>query len=817
MIAMRRPVRWMGCGFAATAALLALGACTHERGAGPDDGRIATSVAVALPATILRVGDTLRANASASDSTGHVLTGRSGVATISAVVDGTRGTVQVQVVRPPAVTVRIAPDSIAIAASVSVDLVAVPRDVAGQIVLGVAPDWVSTAPNVAVVGPTGQVTGMSVGRAEILATIDGITARAVVVVTRPSHVAVTTVTPGQLTPGATVTIAGSGFSTNRTANAVSIGGVAAVVRSATPTQLTATVASAGYPCDATRNVTVNVTVAGESGALPTTLQVAPQYTLGLGQSLVLADPAQARCAELSPAAGRFVVAVYNAASSAAAVPFTLRGTGSGAPPFTPTRLSFSRAAASGALHALGPRDPASSGDRDAITISRSLVRTAAAPQRGGAVRSLAVAQAIGDSVTVKVLGIAARSCNDATSDVRARTVYIGRKVTVLEDVAAPLAGTMDDDYRRIGQEFDDVTYPLLEANFGNPLAVDSRLSRSGRVTLLFTRSINDRPATLGLTLSCDLVPASVARASNETAIVYLAVPTSAASGVGDGRFTGTRDAWRRRIRSVAAHEAKHLASYAERIARAAQFEEPWLEEGSALVSEEIFARAVRALPLRANTTYRESLACELRPNDPGCADVPITFSDHFARLYRVLSDPGSLTPLVSDPAIDPTAAFYGASWWLLRWSADQTATSDAPFFRALVAGPQTGIDNVVARTGRSWGDLLGDWWLATAVDDMAGFTPQRDALTEPSWNLRDVFAGAQTSGDPRFARAFPLSSRALSFGDFIDDVSTGVRGGGAVFFEISGPSAARQLLDLRPFPGAAAPPPPLSLAIVRVP
>jgi hypothetical protein len=374
---------------------------------------------------------------------------------------------------------------------------------------------------------------------------------------------------------------------------------------------------------------------------------------------------------------------------------------------------------------------------------------------------------------------------------------------------------MDDDLRRVAQEFDDVTFPMLEATFGNPLAVDSRLGRTGRVALFFTRTVNDRPGTLGLTLSCDLVPQSSARASNEMQIVYLAVPTSAGPGLGDGRFTGTRDAWRRRIRAVAAHEAKHLTSYAERLARAAPFEEPWVEEGSALVAEEMLARLVRALPTRANTTYRESVACELRPGDPGCADLPVAFGDHFARLYLTLSDPANLTPIVTDPAVDPTGAFYGASWWLLRWAADQSTGGDAAFFRALVAGPQTGIDNVVARTGRPWSDLLGDWWLASATDDLAGFAPQRAQITAPSWNLRDVFAGAQTSGDARFARAFPLAPRPVSFGDFAVDVA-GVRGGGAAFFELSGPPATRQLLELRP-PAGGTLPNVLGLAIVRVP
>jgi hypothetical protein len=218
---------------------------------------------------------------------------------------------------------------------------------------------------------------------------------------------------------------------------------------------------------------------------------------------------------------------------------------------------------------------------------------------------------------------------------------------------------------------------------------------------------------------------------------------------------------------------------------------------------------VRDLPTRANTGFRESLECELRPTLAGCANVPVAFADHFARLAASLAEPAALPPVVSDLSLDPGAAFYGSAWWLLRWSSDHFATSDAAFFRALVAGPQTGVDNLTARSGRAWRDLLGEWWLATALDDRPGVVPQRATLTEPSWNLRDVLAGAAATGDPRFPAPFPLETRTLSFGDFVADATDGVRGGGAVFFELSGTPSARQLLELRP-PG-------LGVAIARVP
>jgi len=379
----------------------------------------------------------------------------------------------------------------------------------------------------------------------------------VVVVTRPSSVRVTSVVPSLLTPGANLTINGSGFSANRTANTVTVGGVVATVRSASATQISATVATSGYLCAPTRDAPVTVTVNGESGTQLVPLQVAQRRTLAEGQAVILSDPAQAQCNELAPTAGRYVVAVFNSSTAPAPVAFALRGAQSVVPSAPdPTPIASSRVATRIDV-------PQRDAEPLVLATTQRLTQVTALAARAVA------AAAVGDTVTLHVLTAAARTCGDATVDVRARTVVVGKRVTVYEDVAAPLAGSMDDDYRTIAQEYDDVTLPLVESTFGSPLAVDARLGRTGRVALLFTRQVNDRPGTLGMTFSCDLVPASSARSSNEQQLVYLAVPTSSAPGLGDGRATGTRQAWLRRIRAVAAHETKHLASYAERLARSA--------------------------------------------------------------------------------------------------------------------------------------------------------------------------------------------------------------------------------------------------------
>jgi hypothetical protein len=356
------------------------------------------------------------------------------------------------------------------------------------------------------------------------------------------------------------------------------------------------------------------------------------------------------------------------------------------------------------------------------------------------------------------------------------------------------------------------------------------------MVMLFTKRANDRPV-LGNVLSCDFLPregfpgsTETFPGSNEAEVFYAAVPTKAGTGYAE-RYdidSLTADEWRWTIRATLIHEVKHITSYAERFARnAPALEETWLEEGTAMHAMELWTRTVFGNTWKGNADYRGTVYCDSHPATAECPDRPRVLVDAFYYLYSYLADVEALSPSVSDRDVDQIGTFYGSAWWLVRWAIDHYATSEADFLKALVQEPAlTGIDNLTARTGRSWAQLLADWTLASAVDDLPGFTPARAELTEPSWNLRDVFLGAHTdlgppSGRPaerqRFVEPFPLTPRPLAFGDFAAGAEGGitVMAGSAAYFELSGPQSAPQLLDLRGAAGGA-PAPTLGLAIVRV-
>ena len=185
----------------------------------------------------------------------------------------------------------------------TVQLTAVALDNAGAVLSGRVATWSSANPNVATVGVSdGAVGGVSVGSAQITANVEGVTA-SVTVTVGPSGppVAIITISPNPLTPGATATIQGTGFGSTAANNSVTVGGVAAVVTAATTTTLTVTIPAS--LCLPTGNSAVRVTVSGggstqadhpfQSGTEPLAVAIGQQTTINSPANFCLQFPAAA--------------------------------------------------------------------------------------------------------------------------------------------------------------------------------------------------------------------------------------------------------------------------------------------------------------------------------------------------------------------------------------------------------------------------------------------------------------------------------------------------------------------------------------------
>jgi uncharacterized protein YjdB len=184
--------------------------------------RAVALVRVTPATTTIRVGATTPLAVQILDSTGVTLTGRTvqwttsaatvatvngtgvvsgiaaGSATITATVDGVRGTAAVSVQPVPVATVVVSPTTAALLDGASVTLNAVTRDSAGRTLTGRTVAWTSSANSVASVSSTGVVLAVAPGTATITATSEGKTATSRVTIT-PVPVRTVTVSPATST------------------------------------------------------------------------------------------------------------------------------------------------------------------------------------------------------------------------------------------------------------------------------------------------------------------------------------------------------------------------------------------------------------------------------------------------------------------------------------------------------------------------------------------------------------------------------------------------------------------------------------------
>jgi hypothetical protein len=355
-----------------------------------------------------------------------------------------------------------------------------------------------------------------------------------------------------------------------------------------------------------------------------------------------------------------------------------------------------------------------------------------------------------------------------------------------------------------------VSYPLL-LDFGDPLAYDARTDANGRIVMLFTPRVNASAANLlGFVSACDLYPAQqdpTVAGSNEGEIFYARTVTDTSS---TSTSLSGRPEWLRQMPATMIHEAKHIISYAERLARnATVFEEVWLEEGTAQIASELFGRTLHGNGWRDDAGYRPSLWCEAHPTTAGCAGGVLAMTNHFSFLSGYLRNFQSKSILSGAEDSD----IYGSAWLFARWLTDTYGgTDEGAFLRSIVqTGTRAGAANVEAITGKTFSQLLAQFSLMVAADNLPNVAAP---YVEPSWNLPDVFVGLSESGSQPPA---PLALRQSTDGAFTV-TSRFLKGGGAVLVRIdAGAPGATQLLDLRAsLSTPLATGSPIGLAVVRI-
>jgi hypothetical protein len=403
--------------------------------------------------------------------------------------------------------------------------------------------------------------------------------------------------------------------------------------------------------------------------------------------------------------------------------------------------------------------------------NRSLSAPAAAPAERAT--AAALAPAVGDTLILRVgNATTADLCSNFTT-VRAVVKALGRRGTVALDVNAPSGGFSDADFRDFATEFDAVTFPTDSSWFGNP----SDINRDGRVTILFTPEINrlSAPGSLGYAggffFAGDLLPRDIPSqnyrcpASNEQEILYLLAADP------NGQVNGNRfslDVVRESARGTMAHELQHMINQGVRqVSAGGTREVDWLNEGLSHFAEEVVGRAARKYGDMQRLNWNNVLA--------DLDDFDSYFRQNLLRLRFWLDRPDLASPISARSAFE--LAPRGAAWALVRFTVDQYGGANPrALTRALVAGPQVDVANLVARAGVPFDRVLPGFLVASYGD--AASPSVSAAYRYASWDTRNVMQ--ELNGGP-----FPLRVAALP----TDTVARSLSGSGNYFFVSRAPRA----------------------------
>lgn len=782
----------------------------------------------------------------AVSSTGVVTALSAGTATLTATVDAVNGTLAIEVTRSAVGHISLGPSNPTVREGETLQLTAEPRDVSGKVLTDRTIAWTSANPARATVSATGLVTGLTPGYVYIRATADSRTDSINFRVRSLTPPAITQGPTAEMTPGASVSISGVNFGATAQANDVYVNGAKAVVTAATTTSLTFTVPSKSQlPCTATGPAQVFVVVNADTAVTSGTLRVATERTLAVGESLLLTSQSDLLCNEFTGSGGRYLMTAFNYANNAG-VRQSFSLTGHAQPPAdvvsaaivpaeqpvvpdTPIRLIDDPDAKYLRAHAaFRAQDRAM-----ARQLGKPHLKERLAMRRApGAATSLALVSppAVGEISRYRMR----RTLNTVATydEVEFRVVYSGSKMVILEDQSAPLAGTMDEEYVRLGQEFDNVMYDLL-LEFGDPLVVDSALDNNGRLLALFSPRVNNftingvSNQVLGFVTLCDFFPRDPETlpgggvvpncpSSNEGEVFYALVPDPGAGW--------SIALWRRLMRGTLIHEAKHIVSYAYRYyleGDAGQLEETWLEEATAQVASELWARHIYHRGQGDDIDWGDGPICDYATVSALCPDPAEGILHHFAFLYNHYAA-SETKSILDDPfgSIDPV--IYGSSWSFVRYVTDNYTAHEPDLLRAIVQVQNDhGVANIADKAGAPFSELLGRWSLASLADNYPGVVLADPKLQLASWNSRDILQNMsrnlRSNGQVIFPLEWPLQVRQVQFGAFSSskaDVSQ-LRGGSFVSWELSGTQSGPQALAIRSMLGGPAPAF-IGMAIVRI-
>jgi hypothetical protein len=337
----------------------------------------------------------------------------------------------------------------------------------------------------------------------------------------------------------------------------------------------------------------------------------------------------------------------------------------------------------------------------------------------------------------------------------ARLSYIGSNVLLYVDTLAPANGFTPTQMQSFGQYFDQVLYGLDVTAFGPPSDIDG----NGRIIMLLSPTVNAlspraQCSTEGFVAGYfDGTDFTSGPNSNQGEIFYSVVPDPG----GTVSCSHSVDDLLKTVPATFLHELQHLISFSQHVViHGGDAEEGWLDEGLSIRAEELGSEYFEAkYPPPSGRTN----PAQLFP-DSSQGFVAGLLPDSYTYLLR--ADTASLT--LHDDS-ENGFSWRGGDWLLVHWLGDLKGKS---IFTTLDQSRSTGIANISAAAGESFGSLFGDFSLAMWTDSLAGVprsaVPARDRLQ--TRNLRQIYQRlfVTNNGNPSVPRAYPVLTTTLSSG-----------------------------------------------------
>lgn len=340
---------------------------------------------------------------------------------------------------------------------------------------------------------------------------------------------------------------------------------------------------------------------------------------------------------------------------------------------------------------------------------------------------------------------------DNFDEVTARLRYKGDHTLLYVETRAEGPDIPDGLIDDIGDRFDDQTYDVDRAAFGEETDIDA----NGRVIVLMTATVNalntEQSVEAGGVLSgfffgIDLLfHPTLNPFSNDAEIFYSLVPDPdkqfGAAAVGGEQVAGFLD-------GVLAHEFEHMINAGQRLDRGAAFEVVWLDEGLAH-----YAETLNGVTFDGSTDLQNSLRSALWLQRPFAQSL-VSGSDNLEQ--------------------------RGAAWLLVAYLVGHYGEG---ILRDLVEGPFTGIPNVENAADTSFQFLFYRFTAALLLDGQGiASDPFFDI---PNLDVRQRFQSAKQfwTGTSRLPGPY-LGVRVSTVPGSLSSTGVTISGGSPAYFDV---------------------------------